>query len=260
MGSSPELSSDATSSGSRLRRVVSPLRRWVQSEMDWIGRHEATVLIALLVIVLAILAFVGIADEVFEGDTQRFDDWAVRAFRSPDDPARPIGPEWTHNVGRDLTALGGVSFLTLLTFAVAGFLWIQGKSHAMWFVICSTVGGTVVMTLLKHFYQRERPDVVPHLTSALLTSFPSGHSMLSATVFLTLGVLISQFVPERRLKAYCLVVALFLTFLVGVSRVYLGVHYPTDVLAGWAAGLAWALICWLVARYLQRRGTVEPES
>lgn len=260
MRPSPESSSESTSSRSRLPRLFDSIKGWIQREMDWIGRNEAMVLLALLLIILAILAFAAIADEVFEGDTQRFDEWAVRAFRSPDDPAHPIGPAWTREIGRDLTALGGVSFLTLLTFAVAGFLWIQGKSHAMWFVLGSTIGGTVAMTLLKGFYQRERPDLVPHLTTALMTSFPSGHSMLSATVFLTLGVLISQFVPERKLKAYCLIVALFLTFLVGVSRVYLGVHYPTDVLAGWAAGLAWALICWLVARYLQQRGTVEPES
>lgn len=257
MSTSPESPSDETSSRTWLRRMSNPFTRFIQSEMVWIGRHEATVLSVLLMIVLAILTFVTIADKVFEGKTQPFDEWAVRAFRRADDPARPIGARWTMEVGRDLTALGGVAVLTLLTFTVSGFLWIQGKSHAMWLILASTIGGVVVMTLLKHIYQRERPDLVPHLTTALLTSFPSGHSMLSAVVFLTLGVLLAQFVPGRAVKAYCLLVALMLTFLVGVSRVYLGVHYPTDVLAGWAAGLAWALICWLVARFLQRRGTVE---
>ena len=82
--------------------------------------------------------------------------------------------------------------------------------------------------------------------------------MFSAVVYLTLGALLSQLVEERKLKAYFLGVACFLTFVVGLSRVYLGVHYPTDVLAGWSAGLAWALLCWMVASYLQRRGKVEP--
>ena len=119
------------------------------------------------------------------------------------------------------------------------------------------MGGLLVSTLLKAGYNRPRPDLVPHLSMVFTSSFPSGHSMLSAIVFLTLGSLLGRFVHEWRLKAYFLVVSLTLTFLVGVSRVYLGVHYPTDVLAGWTAGLAWALVCSLVARYLQRRGAVE---
>lgn len=246
-----------TSFLSWFQRFSTSFNRLVTQELEWIGWHEATVLIALLLIVLAIWGFVAIADKVFEGQTQTFDDWAVRAFRRTDDPSTPIGPAWTREVGRDLSALGGLTVLVLLTIVVAGFLWIQGKSHAMWLLLASTFGGIGAMTWLKSIYQRARPDLVPHLTTAMLTSFPSGHSMLSTTVFLTLGVLLSQFVGQPLLKAYCLLVAVALTFLVGMSRVYLGVHYPTDVLAGWAAGLAWALICWLVAKYLQRRGTVE---
>lgn len=238
-------------------RVSTSLAHFVQRDLDWIGRHEATVLLALLLVVLAVWSFVALADNVSDGDAQHFDEWAVRALRRADDLARPIGPNWLIEVGRDLTSLGGGAVLTLLTFTVAGYLWIERKSHAAWLVLISALGGLLMMTVLKGLYQRPRPDLVPHLTTVSMSSFPSGHSMLAATVYLTLGILLAQFVTERMLKAYCLLVALSLTFLVGVSRVYLGVHYPTDVLAGWAAGLAWALICWLIARYLQRRGAVE---
>jgi undecaprenyl-diphosphatase len=109
---------------------------------------------------------------------------------------------------------------------------------AMWLVIIATVGGLIVTTILKNVFARPRPSIVPHLSMVISSSFPSGHSMLSATVFLTLGALLGRFVEPFRLKAYFLIVALVLTFLVGVSRVYMGVHYPSDVLAGWAAGLA----------------------
>jgi len=95
--------------------------------------------------------------------------------------------------------------------------------------------------------------VVPHLREVSTPSFPSGHAMLSAIVYLTLGIFLMQIVRGRVTKLYCLLWALFLTFLVGISRIYLGVHYPTDVLAGWMAGLVWASICWVVAHYLRHR-------
>jgi undecaprenyl-diphosphatase len=234
--------------------------RAVQWVFEWVGRHETSVLVALLLATLSVWAFVAVADEVVEGETERFDTWAVRVMRRADDPARPIGPDWLAEVGRDLTALGGMAVLSLLTAAVVGFLWKRRMFAAMWLVIAATLGGLFASTLLKALFDRPRPSVVPHLSIVHSSSFPSGHSMLAATVYLTLGALLGRFVEPLRLKAYFLIVALTLTGLVGVSRVYMGVHYPTDVLAGWAAGLGWALACWLVARYLQRRGKVEGEG
>jgi undecaprenyl-diphosphatase len=144
-----------------------------------------------------------------------------------------------------------------VTAGVAVYLFLVRKYHAMWLVIVATAGGIIISSLLKYAFSRERPQLVPHLSYVQTSSFPSGHSMLSAVVYLTLGVLLARLVPQRVLKLYFLLMALFLTFIVGVSRVYMGVHYPTDVLAGWTAGLVWALLCYLVARYLQRRGHVE---
>ena len=89
-------------------------------------------------------------------------------------------------------------------------------------------------------------------------SFPSGHAALSAVCYLTLGVLLAQTQASRTLRIYFIATAMVLTLLVGVTRIYLGVHYPTDVLAGWCFGIAWALICWTVMSYFQRRGEIEP--
>jgi undecaprenyl-diphosphatase len=239
-------------------RWLDVVLRPVRKTLEWIGRHETGVLVALLLICLAVSGFVALADQVVEGDTQRFDDWAVRVLRQPDHPELPIGPGWFTEVARDITALGGVTFVVLLTATVAGFLFLRRMYGAALLVTASTVGGSIVNMLLKHAFSRPRPELVPHLSHVMTSSFPSGHSMLSATVFLTLGTLLGRFVPELRLKAYFLLVAIGLTLMVGLSRVYMGVHYPTDVLAGWTAGLAWALACWLIARFLQGQGKVLP--
>jgi undecaprenyl-diphosphatase len=236
-----------------VRRLLHPL----QSALDWIGQHEFKILVLFLVLMGAAWGFVLVADRVEEGRTARFDEWAVKALRQADDPAKPLGPPWLAEVGRDLTALGGVAFLSLLTASVAGFLLLRRQYGAMALVLAATLSGLAVSLALKGLYDRPRPVLVPHLAHVYTTSFPSGHAMLSATVFLTLGALLGRLFEERRLKAYFLLVAATLTLLVGVSRVYLGVHYPTDVLAGWTAGLAWAILCWLIARWLQRRGMVE---
>ena len=239
------------------QRSPASRRGFLRMLIDWIGSHELSVQLAFLVIVGSVWGFVKIADEVAEGETARFDIWAVKAMRRPGNPAEPIGPDWLAEVGRDMTALGGVAFLSLLTAAVIGFLWLRRMYAASLLVFVATLGGLGVSSTLKWLFDRPRPDVVPHLASVYTSSFPSGHSMLSATVFLTLGALLASFVEERRLKAYFLIVAAVLTVLVGISRVFLGVHYPTDVLAGWTAGMAWAVACWLIARLLQRRGAVE---
>src|SRR5262249_16044963 len=155
--------------------------------------------------------------------------------------------------GRDFSALGGFAVLTLITLAVAGYLLIVRKRHAAILLVVAALGGRLVRHVLKALVDRPRPDVVPHLSHLSSASFPAGRAMLSAVVYLTLGAMLARLVERRRVKTYVLTVAILLTFLVGVSRVFLGVHYPSDVLAGWTAGLVWAVLCWLATRYLQRR-------
>ena len=230
------------------------LVRTLRSFFAWLGGHGHLVLAVVLAIVGLTWAFVALLGEVKEGDTQRFDEWLIRSLRSHE------GPAWVQEVGRDLTALGGVAVLTMVTFAVAGYLFISRRYHAMWLVIVATAGGLILSTVLKYFIDRDRPNLVEHRSVVYTKSFPSGHSMMAAVVYLTLGSLLARIMPGRLLKLYFLALALGLTFLIGVSRIYLGVHWPTDVLAGWCGGLVWALICWLVARQLQRKGAVEKDD
>jgi len=233
------------------------LRNGIRLFVEWIGRNEKRVLIAGLLLVGSLWAFLAIADEVHEGETQAFDEWVLRQLRAPNDPSDPIGNVLVEEAARDITALGGVTVLLLVTASVGIGLALQRRLGSMWLVLGTTLGGGILSTALKDAFGRERPSVVPHLTDVLTASFPSGHAMLSAVVYLTLGALLARMVANAWAKAWCLIVAMSITVLVGMSRVYLGVHYPTDVLGGWAAGMAWALMCWLLARRLQRRGKVE---
>lgn len=209
----------------------------------WLGGLDLILLLAVLAMVTGVWSFIAIADKVVEGKTRRIDDWLIRSLRNPADPSDPIGPEWLEEVGRDLTALGGVAVLSLVTVAVVGFLLIRRTYHAVWFVLIATVGGLVLSLLLKRYFARPRPELVSHLSAVYTSSFPSGHSMLSAVVYLTLGALLARLVEGPALRLYIVFVAMLFTLLVGVSRVYMGVHYPSDVLAGWSVGLSWAILC-----------------
>jgi len=220
-------------------------------------QQEGIVLAAVFVVVVSLWGFVELADEVLEGNTQAFDLQVLHQLRRADDFTRPIGPSWLIEAGQEITALGGLAVLTLVVLAVVGYLLRQRAFEAMWLILVATLGGTLLSFTLKSFFGRERPDVMLHLDTVHSPSFPSGHAMLSAVVYLTLGALLAQVVPRRADKMYFIIVAFVLTLLIGLSRVYLGVHYPTDVLAGWSVGLAWALVCWVVARYLRRRGMVD---
>ena len=158
---------------------------------------------------------------------------------------------------KDVTALGGTTVLTLLTIAVAGYLFVERKRAAGLLVLLSVASGALVSTLLKNAFARPRPELVAHLVDVHTLSFPSGHAMLSAVTFLTLGALLARVQSRLRTRLYLISIAVLVTLMVGASRVYLGVHYASDVLAGWSAGSAWAMVWWLGARWLQHRGTVE---
>lgn len=223
-------------------------------------RSDGALLLALLGVVSCLLIFAWVADEVGEKGTQSFDEQLMSRLREPARPTEPRGPRWLLGTMRDLTALGSASVLALFVLAVAGALVTRRQYHALVFLLVAASGGLLLNVILKPFFGRARPDVALRLTEVQSLSFPSGHAMGSAIVYLTLAALLARLVQPRGLKLYFLGLAVLLTFLVGASRVYLGVHYPTDVLAGWTVGLAWALLCWTVARYLQGRGSVEPEK
>ena len=214
-------------------------------------------LLAMMAIVSGLtLAFLQIADEMIDGEMEAFDNAILMLFRDPAKPAELVGPAWLHEMVRDITALGSFALLGLIVAYVCSYLYLAGKRSAAWFVLASVLGGTALSTLLKMGYNRPRPDLVT-MSEQFTASFPSGHAMLSAVTFLTLGALLARFAPTRRLQVFSIGGAILLTILVGLSRLYLGVHYPSDILAGWCLGSAWALLCSIMAIMMQRRGKVD---
>lgn len=239
---------------------VEELGRRLLPDLSRVGRREIAMLVVMALGAACLWFFVVLAEEVVEGDTHRIDRAVLLALRNPGDLSDPIGPGWVEELGRDFTALGGVGLLTMITLAVAGYLWLARKHGAMVLVLVSVGGGQLLSTLLKQGFDRSRPDLVSHESIVYTASFPSGHSMMAAVTYLTLGALLARVEERRRVKIYLITLAITVTVLVGISRVYLGVHWPTDVLAGWAAGATWAALCWLAAVLLQRRGAVEREG
>lgn len=224
-------------------RRIHFLRHWL----------EPRLLAVAAAVTAALWLFIEVGEEVVEGGTHAVDSAILLALRAPGDAGDPLGPPWLEAAARDVTALGSFTVLGLAILSTTAFLLLSGRHRTALFLLLSTGGGTLASILLKAAYDRPRPELVAHGDYVLSASFPSGHAMISALVYLTLGALIARLLPARREKLFVLGVALALSGLVGASRVYLGVHWPTDVLAGWAAGAAWALGCWMIAELRGRR-------
>ena len=218
---------------------------------------EIGAVIAMGIVALGAFAFMAIADEALEGDTHAFDESILKALREPGEASNPIGPAWLADMMADLTALGGIAVLTLLVVGVVFYLLSVGKRGTALLVGGAVGSGAILSALLKLGFDRPRPDLIAHLSHAYSSSFPSGHAMLSAVTYLTLGVLLARAHERRRTKIIVMTYGVTLTVLIGLSRIYLGVHWPTDVMAGWALGAAWAAVWWLIAWQLQRRGKIE---
>ena len=233
--------------------------------MSWLtrfaarDRDELWLLVGTLVLLGVTLLIINLAGEVLEGDTLDFDKRLLASLRKADQPAQPIGPAWLEVAALDVTSLGSPVVLGLVVFGVVGFLVLQGLYRNAAFVLIASVGGWMLNDLLKELFARPRPQVVPHLRQVVSLSFPSGHALTTAAVFLTLGALLMRVAESRLTKFYCMAVAMLATLLVGATRVYLGVHYPTDVLAGWLIGISWALFCWLLERSLERSAGLKRE-
>jgi undecaprenyl-diphosphatase len=230
---------------------MKPMKFPTRFEIFQNRRREIGLILAFAIVAGLIWGFIALSDEVFEGDADPFDRTVAAAMQGPGPGYDPIGPSWLEELARDVTALGSYAFLGFLSFGIVGyFLLTDRRAHAA-LVAVSVIGGVLISNLLKTLFDRARPELATEV-KVFTASFPSGHAMLSAVSFLTLGALLAQGSADTRVKAYIAALAIILTVAVGTTRVYLGVHHATDVLAGWCVGSAWALLCWTLAQWLRR--------
>jgi undecaprenyl-diphosphatase len=229
----------------------------IRGKLPWLSRVDSRLLLVFLVFAPSIALFIQIAAEVIEGDTLDLDRWIMRSLRSSQDSAVPIGGASVSEAMVEITVLGGTTVLTLVTMLAAFYLVARRKFALAMFLAAAIGAGSALNAVLKNLFLRDRPDLVPHLVEVTSASFPSGHAMNSAMVYLTLAALLVSVERSWRVRVYIMSAALFLVIAIGTSRVYLGVHWPSDVLAGWSAGAAWAVLCALVVHRLQREKKLE---
>ena len=214
---------------------------------------EPRVLIGIGVLAGLLLLFAKIVEDVVEHESGAFDRAILTSLRTAGDLSRPVGPAWLQSAFTNITSLGSPTIITLVTLVAVAYLAVAGRRKLALLTMVSIAAGALAEKAMKLGFDRARPDIVPHLVTVHTLSFPSGHAMLSAVTYLTLGALLARAQTRWGMRIFVLTASIFVTLLIGFSRVYLGVHWPTDVLAGWSIGAAWALVFWLIAESATER-------
>ena len=223
-------------------------------------RHPPFVLAAMAALAGAMLVLAILGHTIAGGNRFAFDSTIMLALRQDGNLAVPAGPPWLKQAMIDVTALGGETVLALAAAVTIGFLVASRHLLAAALVFAGTVTGSIAVALVKGWVGRERPTLVDHLVEVGSASFPSGHAANSAIIYLTIALLSMQVITHRAARWFLFGVTLLLVVAIGMSRVYLGVHWPSDVLAGWSFGTLWALAWWAFGSWLRLRLTRDTRS
>lgn len=197
---------------------------------------------------LAGVLFIGLWSEIAEGEAAAIDTAILLLFRNPGDLNQMIGPPWLRQTMIDITTLGSSTVLTLIVIGSTGFMLVKHAYRIAALIVGATISGSVIVSVLKGFLERPRPTLVDHLVAETSMSFPSGHAANSAIVYLTIAVLFMRIEPKLSTRLFVLAASIMIVTAIGVSRVALGVHWPSDVLAGWLFGTGWACFWALIVR------------
>jgi undecaprenyl-diphosphatase len=194
-----------------------------------------------------ILLFAGLVAAVSLHLSMGFDRAMILSLRDSTDIARPLGPDWLPETMRDITSLGSVVVALGFAAIVSGYLLLSGHRGAAALLFGSAVGALLLNDLLKFAIERPRPDAILQSARIFTSGFPSGHATLSCVTYISAAALFY----ERRARTYLLTIAILVVALTGFSRIYLGVHFPTDILGGWCIGSAWVCSCYPAIRNLR---------
>ncbi len=227
------------------------LRDWLARGVKTGNAHRLPVVL-FGILTLGVFLFILIADEMAEGEIRKLDEALLLSMRVAGDPSTTWGPAWLQETAVEITSIGGYPLIILTFAAVAGFFIVTRRYGAAAYAVLSVGSGALLSQTLKQYYGRPRPDLIDQLDTVHTLSFPSGHALVTTVAYLTLASLVTGFLSDRRARAYVISVAVFVAIIVGVSRVYLGVHWPSDVAAGWALGAAWASFSWLILHFINQ--------
>lgn len=219
----------------------------------WLISREGQPVLAFAGLALVLFLAMRFASELAAGEELALDKTLLLVLRQPHDLAQPIGPRWLQTAMLDVTALGSTTVLTLIVLLAISYLLAIRRRLVAAIVVASTAGGTLLNFVLKVSFARPRPGLVAHLVEESSMSFPSGHAASAAVIYLTLAILLASAQAARRVRWLIIAAALLVTMLIGLSRIYLGVHWPSDVVAGWAVGASWAVFCWCASARLRHR-------
>lgn len=186
--------------------------------------------------------FIGMAMWVSDGSSSRFDAEGLAIFRTGPDFGL-IGPVWMEEAVRDVTALGGVFLRNLFSVIIVTALLTLGFQREAAALFVTVAGGWAAGVALKVYVMRPRPDILPHLMDAGGFSFPSGHTFNATVVYLSIGLTAARLTRNLSVQYAVVSFSLTLSILVGLTRIMLGVHFPTDVIAGLAGGAGWTFLC-----------------
>lgn len=216
------------------------------NQKRWYQFVSLSLLLGLAAAIGALIFFGWLADEVLEGETRHFDEVtraAIHQFASP----------VLTTIMRGLSFVGSTLALTIASIAVVVCLAMRKLGREAKLFALTMLGGALLNTILKLAFKRTRPIPFFNLSTPETYSFPSGHSLMSACFFGALAALLTARIKSRRLRIIIWIVATAMFLLIGLSRIYLGVHYTTDVIAGFAAALIWVLMIRFVELELKRR-------
>jgi undecaprenyl-diphosphatase len=201
-------------------------------------------------VVAGLLIALGVAGLLL-ASAHALDVRVLLAMRHPGDPAQLLGPRWLQDALRDFVGLGGTGVLAVFIAGGLGIQWLAGRRRDAGWFLGGVLGAFAIGSVLKHVVARPRPELVPHAAYTFTASFPSGNTLMATVVWLLLALALANAIGKCGVRVLAVAGALLIAVLVGVGRVYLGVHWPSDVIAAWGIGIGWVwLLCYVRSRRL----------